>query len=275
MDKPKKLTVADVYKRRPRNWIFVLLVLVLLTMTVVYSWNTSNLNFQTKPMLFIQQMINGLLNPNIDLLLGRGVYSYGFSGVPALLMQTVAIALVGTTIGSILAIPFGFLTARNVFGKTSSKFGEFMLILIRTFPEIVLGLMLLRVFGPGAFTGTIVIAIHSIGMLGKLFAESIENMDVGPIEALEAVGGSQMHKIRHAIVPQILPDFLSIGLYRLDINIRTASVLGLVAAGGIGRPLEEAFNAGWWQDLSAMVIGIVLTIMVMDALSSWLRKKLV
>jgi phosphonate transport system permease protein len=220
-------------------------------------------------------MINGLVHPNIDLLLGRGIYSYGFSGVPALLLQTVAIALVGTTIGSILAIPFGFLTARNVAGKYPSKLGEFLLILVRTFPEIVLGLMLLRVFGPGAFTGTVVIAIHSIGMLGKLFAESIENMDVGPLEAIEAVGGSKIHKIRYAIIPQILPEFLSVGLYRLDINIRTASVLGLVAAGGIGRPLEEAFNAGWWQDLSAMVIGIVFTIMIMDALSSWLRKKLV
>jgi phosphonate transport system permease protein len=275
MEQKTKLTVQEAYKKRPKNWIFILIALILITMSVIYSWNTSNLNYQTKPLLFIKQMVNGLLHPNIDLLLGRGVYSYGISGVPALLLQTVAIALVGTTIGSLLAIPFGFLTAKNVFGKYPSKVGEFLLILVRTFPEIVLGLMFLRVFGPGAFTGTVVIAIHSIGMLGKLFAESIENMDVGPIEAIEAVGGSQVHKIRYAIIPQILPEFLSIGLYRLDINIRTASVLGLVAAGGIGRPLEEAFNAGWWQDLSAMVIGIVATIMLMDALSSWLRKKLV
>ena len=120
-----------------------------------------------------------------------------------------------------------------------------------------------------------VISIHSIGMVGKLFAESIENMDRGPLEALDAVGANMIQKIRYGILPQVLPEFLSIGLYRLDINIRSATVLGVVSAGGIGTNLIFAVSGWNWNDLSAILISIIVMISVVDAISSSLRKKLV
>jgi phosphonate transport system permease protein len=271
-----KRSVAETYQHRPRVWIYSGMIVAILIGAFLYSVISMDLQFQQRDVwdLFVR-MFRGLLQPNVDFLLGRGEFFSGENGVPYLIMQTFAIAFIGTTIASILGIPIAFLTARNVSGKVGSKIGEVLLILIRTFPEILMALILVRVTGFGAITGIVVIGIHSIGMVGKLFAESIENMDRGPLEALDAVGANTMQKIRYGILPQVLPEFMSIALYRLDINIRSATVLGVVSAGGIGANLIFATTYWNWGDLSSILIAIIIMITVVDTVSSRLRKKLI
>ena len=272
----EKLSVSETYLRRPKKWIYTLLIFGVMVGAFLYSYISMGLSYDQRDVwsLFLR-MFDGFLHPNVVFLFGRTAGYEGQFGVPYLIMQTFAIALIGTSIASILGIPIAFLTARNISGKVFSKVGEVVLVIIRTVPEILLALILVRVTGFGAITGIVVIGVHSVGMVGKLFAESIENMDRGPIEALDAVGANVLQKIRYGILPQVLPEFLSIALYRLDINIRSATVLGVVSAGGIGANLIFA-TAGWnWSDLSAIMISIIIMISVVDSISSRLRKKLV
>lgn len=269
-------SVADVYSKRPKKWIFTWTIIAIVLGTFIYSIISMKLSYDHRDVWqLFKSMFSGFLDPNIDFLIGRGEFYSGQYGIPYLIMQTFAIAFIGTTIASVFAIPIAFLTARNIAGKHFSKLGEVLLVIIRTFPEILLALILVRVTGFGPITGIMVISIHSIGMVGKLFAESIENMDRGPLEALDAVGANMIQKIRYGILPQVLPEFLSIGLYRLDINIRSATVLGVVSAGGIGTNLIFAVSGWNWNDLSAILISIIVMISVVDAISSSLRKKLV
>ncbi len=267
--------IEKAFEGRPRRWMYTWILIACFLGLIIYSFVTLNIEFKDRNVweLFLK-MAKGFANPNIDYLLGRGEFA-GKNGIPYLTMQTIAIAFVGTFISSILAIPFGFLAARNVMGKVGSKVGEFFLIIIRTFPEILVALILVRVSGIGAFTGTVTIAIHSIGMLGKLYAESIENMDSGPLEALDAVGGNKIQKVRFGILPQVFPEFISTALYRFDINVRTATVLGVVAAGGLGAPLIFSSSNWHWEDLSSIMIAIILMVIVVDLVSSTLRKKLI
>jgi phosphonate transport system permease protein len=140
-----------------------------------------------------------------------------------------------------------------------------------------LALILLKGFGINALTCVLTIGIHSIGMLGKLFSEAIDNMDKSPLEALDAVGANSMQKIRYGIIPQIIPNLSSISLYRLDINVRSATVLGLIgtSAGGYGALLLLASSMWQWDILATVMVAIIVLVLSVDAISSYLRKKLV
>jgi phosphonate transport system permease protein len=170
-------SVVETYQHRPKLWLYNGLIAALLIGAFLYSVISMNLSYAQRDVwqLFLA-MFRGLLHPNMDFLLGQTEIYAGQFGVPYLIMQTFAIAFIGTAIASVLGIPIAFLTARNVAGKVGSKVGEILLVIIRTFPEILLALILVRVTGFGAITGITVISIHSIGMVGKLFA-SHENMD--------------------------------------------------------------------------------------------------
>jgi len=267
----ERLTVAIQLKNQPPKWISNLLLTIVIVALVIYSFKGTEVspdrlkNFWNS----LKVMIYGFTHPNLTFLFGMDDAS-----VPYLTLQTIAIAFAGTFIAAILALPIGFLSARNVTGK-ASKVGEVILIAIRTFPEIILALVLIRVFGTGALTGTLTIGIHSVGMLGKLFAESIENMDKGPIEALDAVGANLWQKIRYGILPQVFPDFISTTLYRFDINVRSATILGVVSAGGLGTPLIFATREWNWSTLSSILIAIIIMVVLVDNISSKLRSKLV
>jgi len=263
--------VADKYNQRPKKWIYNSAIALIVVAAVIYSFISSdisirNVDFATQ----FYYLWRGFTHPNTDFL-----FDMSKGGVPYLTLETIAIAFSGTFLAAILAIPFGFLTAKNVVGKHWSKLGEVILIVIRTFPEIVLALVLIRVIGMGATTGALTIGIHSIGMLAKLYAEAIENMDQGPIEALDAVGANIWQKIRYGILPQVIPDFLSVALYRFDINVRSATILGMVSAGGLGAPLIFASQAWNWSQMSSVLIAIVIMVIAVDFISSKLRQKLV
>ena len=156
-----------------------------------------------------------------------------------------------------------------------AKISEVILLIIRVFPEIILGIIIVKGFGMNALSGILTIGLHSIGMLGKLFSEAIDNMDKSPLEALDSVGANTWQKIRYGVIPNILPDLSSITLYRLDINVRSASILGLVSAGGIGSLLTIASTMWSWELLGTILIAIILMVMFVDFVSSRLRRKLV
>ncbi|MDR2821940.1 MAG: phosphonate ABC transporter, permease protein PhnE [Acholeplasmatales bacterium] len=266
--------VKQILKNKPKKWLYNLYVLIAILIVLIFSFVSSGIKIRSIDFLpRIKALVTDFIHPNWNLLFGLKNYK-GEYGLPYLTMQTVAIAFVGTLIGSLLAIPFGFL-ASNKITKKYSFWGELFLIIIRTFPELILALILIRFSGPGSFTGTLAIGLHSIGMIGKLYAESIDNMPNETLEALDSVGANSLMKIRQGIMPHVLPEFLSISLYRFDINIRTATILGVVSAGGLGYPIFTATTYLHWSDLSAIVIAVVFVIIIVDLLSNWLRSKLV
>jgi phosphonate transport system permease protein len=192
------------------------------------------------------------------------------------MLESVQMAVVGTGIAAVLALPFGFIAAANMqMFRGQFYLGKFNLNFIRTFPEIVLAILFMKGVGPGAFAGIMAMGIHSIGMLGKMYAEVIEQIDRGPIEALQSVGANRLQQLWYAVIPQVLPEFSSYAIYRFEINIRAATVLGVVGAGGIGTPLIFAILQRQWGRVGMILLGIVVVVSVVDYLSAWLRSKLV
>lgn len=271
----RKDRIDQAIKTQPKVWIINLVITVAILLAVFYSFADSKINWVRIGNLgtSFSNMISGFLKPDTDFLVGTGIYDFD-EGVIYLSIETLAIAYVGTLIGGILAIPVGVLAAKNITGKFS-KIAETILIIIRTFPEILLALMLVKSVGLGPLAGVLTIGVHSVGMMGKLVSESIENMDKGPIEALDATGAGIWAKLRYAVLPQVVADFISIGLYRFDINVRSASVLGLVSAGGIGAMLIFTSSEQNWAGLSSIMIAVVIMVLGVEIISSKLRNKLI
>ncbi len=193
---------------------------------------------------------------------------------------TVEIALVGTFLAMLLAVPTSFLAARNL--TRGSAFTRAVFGITRAFYNIdrgidtlIMALIFVAAVGLGPFAGVLAMAIHSIADLGKLYSEAIENVERGPIEALEAVGASGSNVVRWAILPQVLPLFVAYTLYRFEINFRVSIVLGFVGAGGIGFFIQNAMASGQYDQMIIGIIAIVIVVNLIDFGSSWLRSKLV
>ena len=256
--------------KAPRTWvsqlliILVCLVLLLWSSSAVQSNSTGGSGFSVA-----KGIVQGILHPTPSLLLNLNT-----NGVPYLLFETVAIAFLGTLVGAVLSIPFSFLGASNIVPKPISWLVRVCVMAIRTIPAFVYGLMFIMVTGPGAFAGLLTMSCCSIGMLSKMFTESIEELDKGIIESLDAAGCTLFEKIRYGILPQLMPSFTSTLIYRFDMNLRDASVLGLVGAGGIGAPLMFAMNSYRWNDVGAILLGLVVLVLIVEWFSSRLRTKL-
>jgi len=200
--------------------------------------------------------------------------------VASQMLITLEIALVGTFLGAIFAVPLSFLAARNltqgnplmrlVFALTRGFFN-----LDRGVDTLILALIFVAAVGLGPFAGVLAMAIHSIADLGKVYSESIENVDRGPIESLEAVGASGSNVVRWSILPQVAPLFLGWTLYRFEINFRVSIVLGLVGAGGIGFFIQDKMSSGRYDQMIIAILAIVIVVNIIDFASSWLRSRLV
>jgi phosphonate transport system permease protein len=201
-----------------------------------------------------------------------------FSKLPAAVwptLQTIDIALFGTMVGLVIAVPLAMLAASNV---TPSRFAYYIaraiIGLARAVPDLVWALLFVTAVGLGPFPGGLALGVHSVGMLGRLFAETIEQMDMAPIHALELTGARRIQVFSHGIVPMILPSLLGISLYRLDENIRSSLVLGFVGAGGIGFELLTAMNLFQYQEVSLLLIIIFVIVLAAERLSAALRARL-
>jgi phosphonate transport system permease protein len=211
-------------------------------------------------------LLRGFVNPNWNV----------FELASRAMLETVFMAVIGTVIGGILAFPMAFLAANNLLGSRLLAFpGKVVLVGIRTFPEILFAIIFVAAMGPGPTAGILAMGINSIGFLGKVFSDVVEGIDSGPSEAIRAAGGNDLHVFFYSVVPQVLPEFASYLLYRFEINLRAASVLGLVGAGGIGAPLIQRLQFRRWDEISMFMIVIVVVIIVVDALSSNVRRRLV
>ncbi len=216
------------------------------------------------------EILKSIFSPNLPFLLDFSTKG----GVPYLLLETAAIAFLGTIIGSIISIPLAFISSRNIVPGWFAHIGVALITVIRTFPAVVYGLMFIRVTGPGAFTGVLTLAVASVGMVSKLYIEVIEDLDPGIIEALDASGCDGIQKVQYGIIPQLFSNFLSTAIYRFEINVKYATILGMVGAGGIGAPLIFAINAYRWKDAGALLIGLIVFVLIVEAISTYLRKKL-
>jgi phosphonate transport system permease protein len=187
-------------------------------------------------------------------------------------LETVQMALAGTFLALIAAFPIGFLAARNTTPHPLVYHGlRTVLNFLRTIPDLALGLLFVAAVGLGAFAGTLALAIHTATVLGKLLSESVENIDEGIVEAIRATGAGYAQILSFAVLPQILPDLISFTLYRLETNIRAASVLGLIGAGGIGYLMNTSFRTFQYQEAAAIVLVLIALVMLVDYLSSRLR----
>lgn len=201
---------------------------------------------------------------------------WGWRRWGGLLADTLLIAYVGTVLGALGGFLLSFCAAANLVPNpwlrgTARRFLE----LCRTVPDIVFALVFVIAFGLGPVPGVLAIAIHGMGSLGKLFSEVVENIDPKPVEGAAASGASWPAMVRFAVLPQVLPNFTSYALLRFEINVRQASVLGFVGAGGIGQDLIEAIRKFYYNDVAAILLLVILTVMAIDLLTEQLRHRLI
>ena len=191
------------------------------------------------------------------------------------MFETIEIAFLGTFIAIVLSIPLGLFSARNlapnyfvyIICKT-------IVIFFRAIPEFIIAMILVIAIGFGAMPGVLALGLHTMGFLAKFYAEDIEHVNKGPIEALKSSGASKRQIISFAVIPQIIPSFVANNLYILDRNIRMATMLGIVGAGGIGYELLSSFRMFEYQKVSAIIIIIFITIFIIDHISSLIRSKI-
>ncbi len=190
-------------------------------------------------------------------------------------LETVDIAIFGTIGGVLMALPLAVMAATNVTpSRVLYYLSRAIIGLARAIPDLVWALLFVTAVGLGPFPGGLALAVHSVGMLGRLFAETIENMDMAPIDALALTGANRMQVFSHGVVPTVLPALLGIGLYRLDENIRSSLVLGFVGAGGIGFELLTAMNLFQYREVSLLLIVIFVIVFAAERLSAICRQRL-
>lgn len=255
-------------KARFAHWALTIFTIELII------WSTTGINFSGIKATAGQitgAIFNGLIHPD---------WSYVYNGtgedLVSQLWETLCIAFLGTFISAIISIPFAFWAATTKNKKWyTSRSGKFVLTFIRCFPEIVLALMFIKAVGPGSAAGVLALGFHSVGMLAMLFSEAIESLEDGPNEAVIASGGSKWNVAMFATLPNLMPALISNTLYRFDVSVRSASILGIVGAGGIGYPLTIALNYRQWNRVGIILIGIIVMVVLIDWISGAIRKKLV
>ncbi|HEY9723976.1 MAG TPA: phosphonate ABC transporter, permease protein PhnE [Oscillatoriaceae cyanobacterium] len=187
-------------------------------------------------------------------------------------LQTIQMALAGTFLSLLIAFPLSFFAARNTSPHPAVYHTVKLAInFFRTIPDFAVGLVLIAAVGLGAFPGTLALAFHTTTVLTKLFAESIEDIDEGVVEALKATGARRMQVLAYAVVPQVMPSFISFLLYRFETNIRAAAVLGLIGAGGIGFIMMTDFRMFQYPQAAMTVLVLIVLVMVVDYMSARLR----
>ena len=190
------------------------------------------------------------------------------------LVQTVNIATLGTALAVVLSVPVAFLAARNTTpNRLTYALGRVVMVVSRSVDTLIWALMFIIVVGPGPLAGALAVSIRSIGFVSKLFAEGIEEIDRGQVEAVTATGASRGQLLLYAIVPQVRPVFAGVCIYRWDINIRESTVLGLVGAGGIGFALNEAILGLEWSRVGLILVVILAVVVASEAASAYLRKR--
>lgn len=236
----------------------------------VYTFIYIDLEIDLKELLsngskYILDVVGRMLPPDFS----------NFRNLAEAMLETVEIAMLGTLLAIILSVPMALLSARNITPNYPIYLvSRTITIFFRALPEFIVAMILVIAVGFGAVPGVLALGFHTMGFLAKFYAESIEHIDKNPLEALETMGASRWQIYAFGVVPQILPSFMGNNFYILDRNIRMATMLGIVGAGGIGYELQSSFRMFEYERVSAIIILIFGTIFVIDKISSYLRENL-
>ena len=262
--------ILEKLSAEPKNrWKRLIVVLVV---TVIVLWGASSMNFTgitEKGPGVAKNVIYGLTHPDLSLL-----FNLTEGGVPFLVLQTFAIATLGTIFGAILAIPVSFLSSSSIVPKWVSLIFRAIVLFIRTIPALIWAYIWIRVTGPGAFCGVMTQSICSIGMISKMYVTAIEDLDRGVLEALDACGCSMFEKIRVGILPQLSASFVSTAIYRFDINLKDATTLGIVGAGGIGAPMLGYAKTAKYTRVGSFLWALIIVVVVIEWISTRIRARL-
>ena len=270
--------------RKKRFWSISLIVLLLIGIILsskIIDINSSNL-LNGIPRLgdYVSQILPSLESSNLFLSpKDQGSIAYWYFNLPKylkLLFETFNMALLATIVGSTLALFLSFLAAKNT-SPNSLVFFTIRRILefFRGVPEIIFAILFVWVLGIGPLAGIIAMTLHTTGSLGKLFSEVHENSNDKPIDALKASGGNWLSEMKFGLLPQVLPNLISYVLLRFEINIRASTILGFVGAGGIGQELYLVINFNYYEEVSAIILLIILTVISIDLFSGYLRKNII
>ncbi|MFZ5562073.1 MAG: phosphonate ABC transporter, permease protein PhnE [Pseudomonadota bacterium] len=191
------------------------------------------------------------------------------------LRDTLAMSVAGTALAVLISLPLALLAAPNTSPHwLAYRVTRTLLAAFRSVPEIILGILFVAAVGFGALPGVLALALHSVGMVGKFYAEAIEHVDPKPLEAASAAGASRLQVITHAVLPQVLPQLADITIYRWEYHFRASTVLGIVGAGGIGFELMAALRLIKYDEVAAILLAILACVIVVDSLGGYLRRRL-
>ncbi|WP_420871280.1 phosphonate ABC transporter, permease protein PhnE [Marinicauda algicola] len=190
-------------------------------------------------------------------------------------LVTVQIALWGTVVAVLLAVPFGLLAARNIAPVWIVQPVRRVMDLFRAINELVIAAVFVAAVGLGPFAGVMALAVHTTGVLAKLFSEAVESIDEGPVEGVRATGAAPVNVVVWGVIPQVLPLWASYALYRFESNTRSATILGLIGAGGIGQLLIENIRAFEYAKTATILLIIIVAVVLVDMVSQLLRRRLV
>lgn len=264
--KPQKITLQNghsVMRRRSR----APLILLLLAAAIVLSLKMTG---------FDMGLVIKKFGKMLDLM--QKIWQPDWSFFPKVLLplfDTIEMSILGTVIGCALALPVAILSSSNINHSVPLvSVCRFILALIRTLPTLIIALVCALIFSLGTFSGTVAIAIFTFGIVAKMLFESIETIDMGPFEAMEALGANKFQAFWSACVPQILPVYLSHSLYCFEMNVRASAILGYVGAGGLGITINE--RIGWrdYNSLGMVLLSLFVVVVAIDFFSEYLRKKL-
>lgn len=264
--KPRKITLPDgrvVEEKRSRAPLVLLIIIALTTLSIyVTGFRFSVLIARGKNFFDI---LSAMFPPN--------VHYMGKIWTP--LWDTIKMSILGSFIGAVLAIPFAVLAASNIVPNQVVVFVDrLFLSLVRTLPTLVCALIATYIFGLGTMAGSCAIAVFTFAYVGKQLFEIIETVDMGPFEAMEALGATRLQAFTTAVMPQVLPTYLSVSLFCLEGNVRYASILGYVGAGGLGLIMNEKIGWREYDSLGMILIVLFITVVFIEWLSHTLRKHL-
>lgn len=239
---------------------------------VAFSWN--NIGFGIVPLITGLRDVGAFFAETVPPQFSEP--NYPLSSMLDDAVLTVAMAVVGTALAVLLSVPLGFLAARNTTVHPWARMAARAVItLTRAIPDLILAIIFRDALGIGVLCGVLALGIHSVGMLGKVFADAIEEVPQGPRDALASAGASRLQNITTAVLPQVMPAFTSTALYRLDINLRSSMILGYVGAGGIGFALQRDLNTLQFRLALGIVLVMVGLVLAMEVLSAMLRRMLI
>lgn len=264
---PQKMLLQNgkvVFEKRSRIPIVLVILIIAVIISVKFTGFSFKVIFERIDQFFF--IIRQMIPPN---------WSYS-TDVLSPLMDTLKMSLLGSIIGALLALPIAVLASSNIMNNKGIVFtSKVLLSLLRTLPTLVSALIFTFVFGLGPMAGTIAILLFAFSYVGKLLYEQIENVDMGAFEAMESIGMTRIQAFRYAIIPQVLPMYLSTSLFAFEGNVRYAAILGYVGAGGIGLLINEGLGWRDYPNVGMIIIMLVFTVYLIETVSEHFRKKLI